>query len=198
MVILINECKKLAIKVTPPDINVSFDDFRPVNNQTISYGLNAIKNVGSKALNAIIEKREEFGHYKSIFDLCERVDQQKVNKRVLESLIMSGAMDSLEGHRAQQFGAVDDAVRYGQNMHSNKNQDQVDIFSNENAGNNLIRIPSLPSVAEWNEQESLNTFMSEVLSGTEPMETQQQTNVPPSQPTETGGLMTSPQNMEQV
>ena len=49
-----------------------------------------------------------------------------------------------------------------------------------------------------NEQEAVNTFMSEVLSGTEPMETQQQTNVPPSQPTETGGLMTSPQNMEQV
>ena len=156
VVILINECKKLAIKVTPPDINVSFGDFRPVNNQTISYGLNAIKNVGSKALNAIIEEREKSGHYKSIFNLCERVDQQKVNKRVLESLVMSGAMDSLEGNRAQQFAAVDDAIHYGQQMHSNKNQNQVDIFGSGNAGSDLIRIPALPGVAEWDEQQSLN------------------------------------------
>jgi DNA polymerase-3 subunit alpha len=118
--------------------------------------LNAIKNVGSKALNAIIEEREKSGHYKSIFNLCERVDQQKVNKRVLESLVMSGAMDSLEGNRAQQFAAVDDAIHYGQQMHSNKNQNQVDIFGSGNAGSDLIRIPALPGVAEWDEQQSLN------------------------------------------
>ena len=66
VVILINECKKQGIEVTPPDINVSYEDFRPVNESTISYGLNAIKNVGAKALETIIEERGENGKYESI------------------------------------------------------------------------------------------------------------------------------------
>jgi len=156
VVILINECKKLGIKVTPPDINISFHDFRPVNKKTISYGLNAIKNVGSKALSAIIDERERLGNYTSIFNLCERVDQQKVNKRILESLIMSGAMDSLEGNRAQQFSAVDNAIRYGQQIDNNKNLNQVDMFGSDNTESDLIKIPELPSIDEFDEQESLN------------------------------------------
>jgi DNA polymerase III, alpha subunit (EC 2.7.7.7) len=66
VVILINECKKQGIEVTPPDINISFEDFRPVNESTISYGLNAIKNVGAKALETIIEERGENGKFESI------------------------------------------------------------------------------------------------------------------------------------
>ena len=84
---IVNECKKMGIEVKAPDINISFEDFRPIDKRSISYGLNAIKNVGSKALEAIIEERKENGIYKTIFDLCSRVDQQKVNKRVLESLL---------------------------------------------------------------------------------------------------------------
>ncbi len=155
VVILINECKKLSIEVSPPDINISFEDFRPTNNQKISYGLNAIKNVGSKALEAIIEEREKSGFYETIFNLCERVDQQKVNKRVLESLIMSGAMDKLEGNRAQKYECVDEAIKYGHQLNANINRDQVDLFSLEGSKNELIRSPRLPSVTEWGEQESL-------------------------------------------
>ena len=87
IVILINECKKMKIQVKSPDINVSFEDFRPINKSTISYGMNAIKNVGSKALETIINDRSENGRFESIFDLCSRIDQQKVNKRVLERRI---------------------------------------------------------------------------------------------------------------
>ena len=57
IVVLINECKKMGIEVRPPDINVSYEDFRPIDGKTISYGLNAIKNVGAKALESIIEER---------------------------------------------------------------------------------------------------------------------------------------------
>ena len=87
VVVLINECKKMGIEVKAPDLNISFEDFRPIDKRSISYGLNAIKNVGSKALEAIIEERKENGIYKTIFDLCSRVDLQKVNKRVLESFL---------------------------------------------------------------------------------------------------------------
>ncbi|MBH09801.1 MAG: DNA polymerase III subunit alpha [Candidatus Marinimicrobia bacterium] len=162
IVILINECKKLSIDLSPPNINVSFGDFRPISNKAISYGLNAIKNVGSKALEAIIEEREQSGNYNSIFDLCERVDQQKVNKRVLESLIMSGAMDELDGTRAQQFLAVDDAIRYGQQMNSNKNINQVDMFGGDNSNSNLIKIPDFSTADEWTDEESLK-YEKEVL-----------------------------------
>ena len=129
IVILINECKKMKIQVKSPDINVSFEDFRPINKSTISYGMNAIKNVGSKALETIINDRKENGQFESIFDLCSRIDQQKVNKRVLESLVMSGTLDSLEGNRAQKFSAVDEAIKYGQLMQTRKDKNQVDMFS---------------------------------------------------------------------
>ena len=155
VVILNNECKKLGMEVTPPDINVSFEDFRPVDKATISYGLNAIKNVGTKALETIIEERMDHGKYESIFDLCARVDQQKVNKRVLESMVMAGAMDSIEGNRAQKFAAVDDAVKYGQMMQSEKDRNQVDLFGGGDQDDDLIKTPELKQMGEWSEKDSL-------------------------------------------
>jgi len=156
IVILINECKKLGIEVTPPDINVSFEDFRPVDKTTISYGLNAIKNVGAKALETIIAERGENGTYESMFDLTARVDQQKVNKRVLESLVMAGAMDSVEGNRAQKFTAVDEAVRYGQQMQSEKDRNQVDLFGGGGQDDELIKTPDLQQMGDWSEKDSLD------------------------------------------
>ena len=155
VVILINECKKQGMDVTPPDINVSFEDFRPVNETTISYGLNAIKNVGAKALETIIQERVDHGKYESIFDLCARVDQQKVNKRVLESLVMSGAMDSVDGNRAQKFFAVDEAVKYGQMMQSEKDRNQVDLFGGGGQDDDLIKTPDLHAMGDWSEKDSL-------------------------------------------
>ena len=156
IVILIAECKKLDIKVIPPDINISYEDFRPVDKTTISYGLNAIKNVGSKALETIIFEREENGKYESIFDLCARVDQQKVNKRVIESLVMAGALDSLEGNRAQKFAAVDTAVKYGQQMQNETDRNQVDLFGSAGLEDDLIKVPSLSVISEWVEKETLD------------------------------------------
>jgi DNA polymerase-3 subunit alpha len=155
VVILINESKKMGIEVAPPNINISYEDFRPINDSTISYGLNAIKNVGLKALETIIYDRDNNGQYDSIFDLCARVDQQKVNKRVLESLIMSGALDSIEGNRNQKFSAVDDAIKYGQQMQSETNRNQVDMFGNVGMEEELIKVPSLKSIPDWSEKESL-------------------------------------------
>ncbi len=160
VVILFNECKKLNIDVSPPDINISQQEFYPINSNTISYGLNAIKNVGSKALEAIITERTLNGKYDSIFDLCKRVDLQKVNKRVIESLIMAGACDSLEGNRAQLFSSVDEAVQFGHKSIIN-NRDQVNIFS-DSSQDNLIKIPTLSDLEDWDESKAL-TKEKEVL-----------------------------------
>ena len=156
VVILINECKKMKIEVVPPNINISYEDFRPVDKTTISYGLNAIKNVGSKALETIIFERKENGIYASIFDLCARVDQQKVNKRVIESLVMAGALDSLDGNRFQNFSAVDDAIKYGQQMQNETNRNQVDMFGSAGLEDDLIKIPTLKELPEWSEKDALS------------------------------------------
>ena len=155
VVVLINECRKMGIDVKAPDVNVSFKDFKPIDNSSISYGLNAIKNVGAKALETIIEERNKNGEYSTIFDLCSRVDQQKVNKRVLESLIISGSLDSFDGNRAQNFAAVDDAIKYGQQMQSEINRDQVDLFGTQSEQDALIKTPILQLIPEWSEKESL-------------------------------------------
>ena len=162
VVTLINECKKLKIEVKPPDVNVSYTQFAPVDKSTISYGLNAIKNVGEKALESIIENREKEGPFKSIFDFCSRIDQQKVNKRVLESLIKSGAMDSLSGSRAQNFDAIDTAIKYGQQLQNSGNKNQVDLFSVGDDKSSLIKTPELKEIEEWDEKKSLS-FEKEVL-----------------------------------
>ncbi len=162
IVVLINECKKMGIEVKTPDINISFEDFRPIDDKTISYGLNAIKNVGSKALETIISERVDNGSYSSIFDLCSRVDQQKVNKRVLESLTASGSLDSLEGNRAQNYEAVDEAVQYGQKMQTEKDKNQVDLFGLNDQESSLIKTPTFRELEDWSEKESLEKEM-EVL-----------------------------------
>ena len=162
IVVLINECKKMGIEVKAPDINVSYEDFRPIDEKTISYGLNAIKNVGSKALETIISERLSNGIYLSIFDICSRVDQQKVNKRVLESLTASGSLDSLEGNRAQKYEAVDGAIKYGQKMQVEKDKNQVDLFGLGEEQSSLIKTPTLNEIQDWSEKESLEKEM-EVL-----------------------------------
>tara|TARA_Y100000748_G_scaffold298771_1_gene294579 strand:- start:3403 stop:6846 length:3444 start_codon:yes stop_codon:yes gene_type:complete len=162
IVTLINECKKLNIEVKSPDINVSFTQFYPIDDKTISYGLNAIKNVGEKALESIIENREDKGEFKTVFEFCSRIDQQKVNKRVLESLIKSGSMDSIFGTRAQNFDAIDTAIKYGQQLQNSGDKDQVDLFSNGSDKDPLIKIPELRNIEDWEEKKSL-VFEKEVL-----------------------------------
>lgn len=155
IVILINDCRKMGIDVIPPDTNVSNIDFRPLDDKTISFGLNAIKNVGSKALESIIKSREKKGKFQNIFDFCGSVELRAVNRKVLESLIKAGATDSMEGTRAENFAAIDTALKYGQQLQSDKNRNQVDMFGNVASGNTVIKVPDLPSTREWDEQEIL-------------------------------------------
>jgi len=159
---LINECRKLNIQVHPPDINISEVEFKPIDSQSISYGLKAIKNVGSSALNRIISEREKQGKFLSIFDFCSRVGSAGLNRKVIESLIKGGAFDCFPGKRSQLFSSVDDCIKYGQKIQDNKNMDQVDIFGGTDGSNSTIKEPELQEKDPWTERQLL-AFEKEVL-----------------------------------
>src|SRR6202451_2947565 len=104
----INEARGMSISILPPDVNESDLYFTPVN-EAIRFGLAAIKNVGENTAKAIRESRLAQGEFKSLYDFCERIEPRFLNKRVFESLIKSGAMDSL-GPREGMSASIDDAV----------------------------------------------------------------------------------------
>ena len=151
VVILLEECRRMGIKVYPPDVNESFVEF-VATEDGIRFGLGAIKNVGKNAIESIIKAREKGGPFRNLFEFCERVDSRLVNKKVLESLIMAGAMDSLEGHRAQQLAAVEMATSFAQSAHNRKLGGQTALFDEPGSD---FQYPQLPIVAEWGTSERL-------------------------------------------
>ena len=163
IVFLINECRKLGIKVNAPDINISSVEFRPVNSKTITFGLNAVKNVGTKTVEKIIEAREKDNEFTDIFNVSSRVELHSLNKKVLESLIKAGAMDSLKGTRAQMFASVDNALKYGHQRQDDAMSNQVGLFASSGAADSEVVVKPPMSIAEeWDDRESLDLEM-EVL-----------------------------------
>ncbi len=149
----INECREMGIAVEPPDINVSDANFTP-HGKAIRFGLAAIKNVGQNAIESIVAARKKLEQFRSFYDFCENVDLRLLNKRVVESLIKSGAMDSL-GRRKQLFDAVDKAMDRGQKT-------QRDIEAGQHGLFGVFDEPQLPSSqaeyldgAEWDEHQRL-------------------------------------------
>jgi DNA polymerase-3 subunit alpha len=122
----INECREMGLAVEPPDINVSDANFTP-HGQAIRFGLAAVKNVGHNAIESIVAARKEIGRFKSIYEFCEKVDLRLLNKRVLESLIKSGAMDSL-GRRAQLMAVLDKAMDHAQKSQRDAESGQHGLF----------------------------------------------------------------------
>ena len=107
--VLLDECRRLGIPVLLPDVNESMLSFMPTEDG-IRYGLAAIKKVGEGAAQNLIEARERHGRFKNLFALCERVNLRVVNQQVLKTLIAAGALDSLEGHRAQLIEDVESTL----------------------------------------------------------------------------------------
>jgi DNA polymerase III subunit alpha len=108
----INECREMGIRVLPPDVNQSDLYFTPAAD-AIRFGLGAVKNVGEGAVDAIVAARRDGGPFTSIYDFCERVNLGSVNRRVIESLIKAGALDSTGANRAQLTEALDRAFESG-------------------------------------------------------------------------------------
>jgi DNA polymerase-3 subunit alpha len=157
------ECREKEIEVLAPDINESRSDFTPVDDK-IRFGLAAVKNVGEKAVEIILQRRDQDGPFDSLFDFCRRVDMTAVNRRVIENLIKCGAYDSTKVSRARMFGALDDAMRAGQAHQRDHASNQIDIFGMLGTPAKGAKRPGdvYPPVNEWTPQESL-AFEKEAL-----------------------------------
>ncbi len=157
----IAECRSMGIKVLPPDVNVSELSFTVVD-KDIRFGLAAVKNVGGKAAAEIIRVREIEGVYKSLFDLCCRLDLSKVNRRVLESLIKSGAFDSEGVARSRLFAAIDTAMENGQSASRDRVCGQQSLFAFAGDALALENACYPEDAAAWSDKEQL-TYEREVL-----------------------------------
>ncbi len=150
----IAECKEIGIEVLPPDVNESIAGFTATGGK-IRFGLSAIKNVGEGTVEAIIKAREEGGRFRSIFDFCERVDAKKINRRTFESLIKSGAFDSLGNNRAQLIESVESLLSYSSMKQKSSPEGQTTLFA---LGDSVLQ-PNLSSVEEYGEKEKLRAEM---------------------------------------
>ena len=110
IVTLVDECERMGIEILPPDLNAGKYKFTVDSEGRIVYGIGAIKGVGEGPIEAIIEARETQGAFKDLFDFCAKVDIKRVNKRVLEKLVLAGAMDNLGPHRATLMASLPDAL----------------------------------------------------------------------------------------
>jgi DNA polymerase-3 subunit alpha len=128
VVMLIEETRRMNIEIVPPSVNASFYSFTVKDEKTIQYGLGAIKGVGAAAIDNIIQEREEKGSYENLFDLCKRIDLRKANKRVLDALIKSGAMDSLGAGRNTLVENLDKATSLAEQHNKNLDSGQNDMF----------------------------------------------------------------------
>ncbi|NDA15440.1 MAG: DNA polymerase III subunit alpha, partial [Gammaproteobacteria bacterium] len=109
VVVLINEAKALGLTIEPPDINRGSIKFAVGQDGSVVYGLGAIKGVGEKALENILDERSRHGVFTDLMTFCRRVDSQKVNKKTIEALICTGALDSFNPDRAQLMGQLPQA-----------------------------------------------------------------------------------------
>jgi DNA polymerase-3 subunit alpha len=158
---LLEDCRKLNIKVLPPDINNPSVKFK-VKNKKIIFGMSAIKNVGINAVEAINSAHVKLErNFKSIYDFCSNVDTRLVNKRALEGLVLAGAFDAFKGSRAQHFMAIEEALMFGNKVNSSKKSDNESLFGGDSDAMD-IHEPELPDVRAWETKEKL-TKEREVL-----------------------------------
>lgn len=163
----LEDCRKLKIQVLPPDVNnpsVYFD----VENGKIKFGLSSIKNVGINAVEEIIACKEKLKrNFNSIYDLCKNVDTRIVNKRCLESLILAGALDSIDKDRTKLYAAVEDALSHAAKVKNSKLTDGNNLFGGFEEEVKM-KEPKLPDCKPWpqkyklaKEREVIGFYMSE-------------------------------------
>ncbi len=154
VVTLIEECRDMHLQVVPPDVNTSFYRFTVANDDTILYGLGAIKGVGQNAIDCIIVERGANGPFKDLFDYCQRIDLRKANKRVQEALIRAGALDKMGKNRASLMAQLPEALKSAEQQSRNADAGMVDLFgaeleSSTSADSRLLDLP------DWDEDQRL-------------------------------------------
>ncbi|ERS00774.1 DNA polymerase III subunit alpha [Acinetobacter sp. COS3] len=128
VVFLIDDCRNNKLEVLPPSVNMSLYHFHASDEQTIVYGLGAIKGVGEQAMQSVIDSRINDGPYKDLFDFCHRIDLKKINKRTLEALIRAGALDCLGIERSSLMAQLPEAVQAAEQARSNRETGIMDLF----------------------------------------------------------------------
>lgn len=147
----IEECSSLGLQVDPPDVNESDYRFKVINEKQLRYGLGAIKGAGQAAIENIVQERLQGGPFKDILDFCRRVDLRKVNKRVFEAFIKSGAMDNLGPHRASILASLPTALQRAEQALRDASIGQHDLFGHDSSEMSFEYL----TVSEWSEQERL-------------------------------------------
>ena len=149
IVMYISECRDMGISVLPPDINESMIHFHSTGGN-IRFGLLAIRNVGEGAISSVIEYRKKHGRFRDIFHFCEELDSRSLNKRALESLVKSGALDSLGWKRSQYMSMLDAAIEQGQKLRRDRESGQKGLFAGF-GGDFAAALPAHepPDLPEW-------------------------------------------------
>jgi len=157
VVTLVEECRSLGLDLLPPDVSRSEYTFTVNEQGQVVYGLGAIKGLGEGPIQSIVEGRQDGKPYQDIFDFCARTDVKKVNRRALEALVRSGAMDKLGPDRARLMASVETAIQQAGQQSRNASAGMVDMFGDmlaggENAGDCY---ESVAHVRPWSEKERL-------------------------------------------
>ncbi len=153
VVTLIDECRQMKLSVPTPDVNNSDYAFTPDGDNAIRYGLGAIKGVGQSAIEAITTERETNGKFADLFDFCRRIDSRRVNRRVIEALIRSGAADALGPSRAAMMSSLTQALQAAEQLERDRSAGQSDMFGAEAEASPATGV--FQPVAEWAEEERL-------------------------------------------
>lgn len=166
--VLMEECKRMNIKVLGPDVNESNLNFTVNKKGEIRFGLSAVKGVGEGPVESLINERSKVP-FKSIFDITKRCNLRTVNKRVLEALAYSGALDSFDGiHRAQYFdedgkeNIIEKAIKFGNDFQNNTSLQSNSLFGGIAGDNADIQDPIIPKKQEWSLIEKLK-YEKEVI-----------------------------------
>jgi len=169
VVTLIMECAEIGLQVKPPDVNHSLYEFAAGGERTIRYGLGAVRGVGRGAVEELLAQRNAHGPYRSIEDLCRRLDLQKVNRRVLEALIRSGSLDGLGANRATLMQRLPTAIQLGDQNSKAHQAGQNDMFGLAAADDRApvvvpLRTPEQPDWSEavrlQGERETLGLYLT--------------------------------------
>jgi len=150
---LIAECRDMQLKVVPPDINLSNYHFTEQTGDTVVYGLGAIKGVGQGAIEGMLAERAAGGPFADLFDLCQRVDLRKVNRRVFDALNRAGALDSLGETRATQQANLAQALQLAEQRSRDLNTGQNDLFGGADPG--AAPVTGKQELPEWEEEQRL-------------------------------------------
>ncbi|MFO1428621.1 MAG: OB-fold nucleic acid binding domain-containing protein [Candidatus Competibacteraceae bacterium] len=155
VVVFMEEARSMKLTILPPAINRSEYRFTVDDQGRIIYGLGAVKGVGEAAVEAIVEERRHTGPFQDLFDLCRRVDQHKLNRRVLESLIRAGAFDGLAPNRATLMAQLPEAMRLAEQNSRADDAGQVDLFGLPTVAEPVAVASDVGVVAEWDQEQLL-------------------------------------------